>query len=92
MFGEGRSPDQIAQIRGLVRSTVENHLFEALQAGEKIDLDRLVSPEQYRAIDQALDKLGTDQLKPVLEHLGPEYTYGQLRLVRWARRRPAPDT
>ena len=47
---------------------------------------RLVAPERYLTIAQALEDVGDDLLKPVREHLGDAYSYEEIRLVRaWER-------
>jgi len=85
LFNAGSSIPDIAATRQLALSTVEGHLADALEAGQAIDLDRLVAPERQRAIVAAFDEIGGSPLKPVLEKLGGNYSYGELRLVRAAR-------
>jgi ATP-dependent DNA helicase RecQ len=69
----------------LQTSTVVGHLAEALEAGEDVDIDRLIVKPKRDAIAAAFDKLGSVQLRPVLDHLGDGYSYGELRLVRAVR-------
>ena len=85
LFEQGQNPHEIALTRGMTRDTVENHLVEAVATGADIDLDRLVAPAKQSAIAAAFARLGPAPLKPVLETLGADYTYGELRLVRAAR-------
>ncbi|MDO8673949.1 MAG: DNA helicase RecQ [Dehalococcoidia bacterium] len=82
MFRAGKSVGEIAAERELAISTVEGHLAEAMQAGERIDIERLVGEEKRRAIELALAELGASPLKPVMEKLGDGYTYGEIRFVR----------
>jgi ATP-dependent DNA helicase RecQ len=54
---------------------------------QPIDLNRLVSPEMQKTILQAMQTLGADSLKTIREHLGEQYTYEDIQLVRaWWRR------
>jgi ATP-dependent DNA helicase RecQ len=82
MFQEGKDVDQIAQERGYVPSTIENHLTQAIEAGELLDLTRIVAPERLRTIEAAMLELGHEYLAPVRERLGEEFTYQELNLVR----------
>jgi ATP-dependent DNA helicase RecQ len=86
LFCDGQDMLGIARIRGLTQTTIEGHLAEALEAGEDIDVDRLVRAEKRRAIEAAMTRLGSHYLGPIMEYLGDGYTYGELRLVRAALR------
>ncbi|HET9919275.1 MAG TPA: helix-turn-helix domain-containing protein, partial [Ktedonobacteraceae bacterium] len=88
MYREGLSIEEIAERRTLKASTIESHLAELLEAGEEIDIERLVPPNRYEIILNAFTQVGDGALKPIKEFLGDEYSYGELRLVRSAMRRP----
>jgi ATP-dependent DNA helicase RecQ len=54
---------------------------------QPVDIERLVSPEQQKLILQAIQAVGADSLKNIREHLGEEYGYEEIQLVRsWWRR------
>lgn len=89
LFRQGLDQTAIAATRNLSPTTVEGHLVDAMDAGEEVEIDRLVSPERRQAIESALHTVGADRLKPVMEYLGDGYTYGELRLVRSALYPPA---
>jgi ATP-dependent DNA helicase RecQ len=82
LFREGQSIPAIAKVRQLTRSTIEDHLARAVEEGEVLDVDRLVSAEKRRAIEAAIAAVGPDRLTVVMENLGEGYSYGELRLVR----------
>lgn len=82
LFHSGQSPTEIAVTRGLAISTIEGHLAEAMEAGEQVDLGRLVGEEKRLAIESAIAELGPASLKPIMEKLGEGYSYGELRFVR----------
>lgn len=86
LFRKGMSVPEIAATRGLATVTIEGHLSEAMEAGEELPLERLVSQEKRRAIESALATVGGDRLRPVMDYLGSGYTYGELRFVRAALR------
>jgi ATP-dependent DNA helicase RecQ len=86
LFRDGCDIREIARVRGLTPATIEGHLADAIEAGEGVEIDRLIDSEKRRAIEAAMAELGPDYLKPALERLGEGYTYGELRLVRAALR------
>ena len=87
LFHDGHDLDTIAVTRGMTLETVESHIVEALELGEQLDIDRLIEPARRAAIEAAFAELGPAPLKPVLELLGGDYTYAELRLVRAASQR-----
>jgi ATP-dependent DNA helicase RecQ len=83
LFNEGQSVLEIATARGLAISTVEDHLVEAVETGELLDIDRLVSRERQGIIRAATAEVGSPPLlKPIRERLGDDYSYFEIRLVR----------
>ena len=90
LFNEGKSPAEIAAARGLALSTIEGHLAEAVEAGESLDMEQLVSEQRRHVIEAAMAEVGCETLKPVMEHLGDGYTYLELRVVRAALERVKP--
>ncbi len=84
---QGFSVEEIAQKRSLTSRTIITHLSELLEMKQPVDLNRLVSPEQQKSILQAIQTVGADSLKTLREHLGEEYSYEVIQLVRaWWRR------
>ena len=90
MFREGLSVEEIANRRALVTNTIYGHLATALEAGEKIDLDRILSAEGQRQIGAAFEKLGAGNLTGVHEALDGKFDFGLLRLCRAAQQRANP--
>ncbi|RIK45887.1 MAG: DNA helicase RecQ [Chloroflexi bacterium] len=85
LFHEGLDIDEIAIERGLATTTIEGQIEAAILAGEDLDLQRIVPPERWAAIDAAFDKVGTASLRAVREYLGDEYSYQEIRIARAAR-------
>lgn len=81
-FRSGHSIEQIATKRGLVTSTIYGHLEQAIQAGERVDLTQLWTPEQELEMTAAFEKTGFGNLTGAKELLGNLYDFGQLRLFR----------
>jgi ATP-dependent DNA helicase RecQ len=86
-YQQGLSIEEIAQKRGFSLSTIITHLSELIEMQQPIDLNKLVSSERQKPIVQAIQTVGADSLKSIREHLGEEYSYEEIRLVRsWWRR------
>jgi ATP-dependent DNA helicase RecQ len=79
---QGLSIADIARERNLAPGTVASHLADLIEAGETVDIERLIRPEQYQAIAGAWQQTGGDALRPVKDLLGEEYSYEEIRLVR----------
>ncbi len=84
MQRQGLSIEEIAKARQLAQTTVVGHLCQAIEEGESVEVEELVSPERYRRIADAFSQLGNSALKPVKELLGDAYSYDDIRLVRAA--------
>jgi ATP-dependent DNA helicase RecQ len=106
IFREGKTVDEIAQVRGLAARTIVDHLCEGLAQGEAIDLDRLVAPQRQAEIRAAIlaslngtetnaRAFGDIRLRPVKEALESagerDVTYDEIRLVRAALSTQPPD-
>ncbi len=83
-FRAGESVQTIATQRMLATSTISGHLAEAILAGEAIDLNQFLTPDEQREIAAAFQSLGFNSLSAVFESLGGRFDYDRLRLVRAA--------
>jgi ATP-dependent DNA helicase RecQ len=88
-FLSGDSVEQIAQRRRLAVSTIYGHLAAAVDAGEKIDLNQLLTPAELEAVRAAFAKAGFNNLTGVHESLGGKFDYGLLRVCRAVEQRRA---
>jgi ATP-dependent DNA helicase RecQ len=82
LFHRGFSVEHIAAQRGLVVGTIYGHLEQAIQAGESVDINRALTPDQQAQIATAFAQTGFGNLTGAKELLGDFYDYGQLRLFR----------
>jgi len=82
LFERGFSVDHIAKQRSLAASTIYGHLEQAIQAGEPVDINRLLTAEQQTEIKAAFAQTGFGNLTGAKELLSDLYDYGQLRLFR----------
>jgi ATP-dependent DNA helicase RecQ len=81
MYQQGLSVEDIARERSLKPVTIEGHFADLIDAGEAIDTEKLIQPEQYTIIANAVQQFGDEALKPIREFLGEEYSYGKIRIV-----------
>jgi ATP-dependent DNA helicase RecQ len=84
LFQQGLSIAEIAQRRNMSRGTILTHLTELLESGVPLEMERLIRPERFNMIADALQEVGGDLLRPVKDFLGDEYSYDEIRLVRAA--------
>ncbi|TFG61956.1 MAG: DNA helicase RecQ, partial [Nitrospirales bacterium] len=82
VFQRGFSVEDIAKQRGLVASTIYGHLEQAIQAGESVDINRLITAEEQTHMAAAFAQTGLGNLTGAKELLGDLYDYGQLRVFR----------
>jgi ATP-dependent DNA helicase RecQ len=82
LFRNGQSIPEIAQTRGLVASTIESHLTQAIENGELLDPCGLYTVEEQALMQAALAGYDELPLKPVFEQLDGRISYGKLRLYR----------
>ena len=82
LFQRGFSVEHIAKQRKLAGSTIYGHLEQAIKAGESVDINHLLTPDQQTDIASALAKTGYGNLTGAKEILGDLYDYNQLRLFR----------
>jgi ATP-dependent DNA helicase RecQ len=81
MFKSGLSLDEIAEARGIAKSTVEAHLVRFIPSGE-VMLDDLVLDTKIEPIRNAIIRLNAGfAVAPVKEFLGGDYSYGEIRAV-----------
>jgi ATP-dependent DNA helicase RecQ len=87
LLGEGRSFEEIAQIRGRQLSTVVNMVADLVEKGRLPYRVEWVGPAHHNSIQEAIGRLGSQWLKPLRDALPAEITYEQIRLVvavmRW---------
>jgi ATP-dependent DNA helicase RecQ len=81
LLGEGKTLEEIAQIRGRQLSTIVNGVANLLEMGLIEFQSEWVSEEKQSLIGAACARAGFERLKPVKDILPPEITYDEIRLV-----------
>ena len=81
LLAEGRTFEEIAQIRARQLSTVVNMVADLVEKGALEYRMEWVGDERHRQIEEAARRLGTQWLRPLREVLPQEISYHQIRLV-----------
>ena len=87
LFRSGDSVEAIARKRGFATSTIYGHLATAVEAGEEIELQQFLTPEEQKEIAAAFEKFGFGNLGGARQFLGNKFDYGLLRIYRAAVQR-----
>jgi len=81
LLAEGKSLEEVAQIRGRQLATVVHMVADLIEKGRLEYRMEWVGAEHHRQAEEAVHRLGSQWLKPLREALPPEITYEQIRLV-----------
>lgn len=81
LFKEGKTIQEIADIRAFTVGTIESHLSHFIPTGE-IKLTELVSSEKVQIIENTIRELDSGiASSPVKEKLGDAFSYGEIKAV-----------
>jgi len=90
LLAEGRSFEEIAQIRERRVATVIDLVAELVERG-RIEFDpRWMAEDRRGQIEAAIERLGTSRMKTIKDALPPDISYGEIRLVAALRQRVKP--
>lgn len=81
LLQEGRTFEEIAQIRSRTLRAVVSLVADLIERGEAVFRPEWLSAERYDQIAAACRQLGMDRLKPLKEALPPAIPYEEIRLV-----------
>jgi ATP-dependent DNA helicase RecQ len=87
LLSEGKTLEEIAQLRGRQVSTVVSAVANLVETGQVELQPGWVSKERQSVIAAACAQVGTDRLKPLKDILPPEITYDEIKLVVGKMRR-----
>jgi ATP-dependent DNA helicase RecQ len=87
LYQQGYSLDEIAQHRNFRSTTIIAHLVELIEHSQPVEINHLVEPDRQEAIKAAIAQVGTLSLTSLRTHLGEDYSYDEIKLVRadWHR-------
>lgn len=75
LFKEGLTVPEIAKKREMAISTIENHIMQCMAQGLDIDIAEIIPSPYMPMIQQAVEAVGREKLKPIKEQLPNEITY-----------------
>jgi ATP-dependent DNA helicase RecQ len=81
LLGEGKTLEEIAQLRGRQLSTIVSGVANLLETGQVEFQSDWVSKDKQSVIEAGCARAGFERLKPVKDILPPEITYDEIRLV-----------
>jgi len=84
LLAQGKSPAEIAEIRGRQLGTVISAVVALVEKGDIDFRPSWIDPNKLAVIEAACNRAGldkVDRLKPLKEVLPPEVTYDEIRLV-----------
>jgi ATP-dependent DNA helicase RecQ len=81
LLEEGRTFEEIAQIRSRTLRAVVSLVADLIERGEAVFQPEWLAAERYNQIAAACRRLGMERLKPLKEALPPDIPYEEIRLV-----------
>jgi ATP-dependent DNA helicase RecQ len=81
LLEEGKSLDEIAQIRGRQRSTIVSMVSDLVERGVIPYRTSWVDQEKQKRIEEVCASIGLERLGPIKQALPPEFTFDEIRLV-----------
>jgi hypothetical protein len=79
-FRAGKTIDEIAAERNLVRGTIEGHLAHFVETGA-LDIGELMDLSAVQELEEFIASMEVPLASGVKEHFGEKYSYGEIRLV-----------
>ena len=75
LYNSGKTIDEICNIRGLTKQTIENHLLKCYESDFDVDLEKNIQTQFKDDILNAINLIGIEKLKPLKEALPSQVTY-----------------
>lgn len=81
LFNDGKTIQEIAAIRHLKVSTIEDHIVENVLSNHHFPIEQFITTQQFTLIKNKINELNTRKLKIIKEALLREVTYFQIRIT-----------
>ena len=82
MFQSGMDLEEIAAERKLKAGTIATHIATGFEAGQDLDINRVIEPKAQNEMAMAFKKTGFASLGATFRALGERYDYDQLKIYR----------
>lgn len=80
LYKEGKTVFEIAELRQMAITTIENHLAHYVSLG-MIPVTQFVPKEKHEKILESYKKHGDGLANPIKQELGDDYSYSEIRFV-----------
>ncbi len=80
LFIEGKTIEEIAQMRNMAASTIEGHLAPMVRTG-KLRAESLVAPGKLEAIIKLIDEVGNERAGLIKSRLGDDFSFYEIRVA-----------
>lgn len=82
LYQEGRTPEQIADLRNMSLDTIYSHLLYLNEKGHDIPYEKYLSEKEIQFVKDAFDEIGdATELKPYFEKGEGNFSYGKIKLA-----------
>lgn len=81
LFQSGKTIDEIAAERTMVRATIEGHLAHFIGL-KQLDIFQLMASEKVRAIEEYINENQPASNAEIKLHFGDDYSYGEIKMVQ----------
>jgi ATP-dependent DNA helicase RecQ len=87
LYRQGKPTEEIAQDRELSAETIYNHYLRLFQDGYDIEVDELLTSQEWDQLQQAVAQVGfKNEVKFYFPYLQDYFSYGKIRLgLAWLR-------
>lgn len=81
MYANGSSLNDIASERNISEQTVFAHLLDAVSEGKTLNFADFFNEDEEKTVMEAIEKVGSEKLKPIKELLPENISYNQIKAV-----------
>ena len=87
LYKQGKSVKHMSEVLGVKQQTIESHILNIFEFDDdfSVDLEYFdLTEEKEEQIKKAIDKVGTEKLRPIKDIVGKEISYGQIKVCMLA--------
>ena len=87
LYKQGKSVKHMSEVLGVKQQTIESHILNIFEFDDdfSVDLEYFdLTEEKEEQIKKAIEKVGTEKLRPIKDIVGKEISYGQIKVCMLA--------